>query len=205
MMLFPSLYSTLWCGHWLRLARCPGLWWRGALWDACRLRINPGFSVAISCWFRHIGSFAQRDRVYQSQQVKFFILLAHNHVVARLHTLTPEVEDIDRFRALFAASRQQPFLVGAIEDGLCRADRRAHWPFALARAVIAQVALLHVVAVHMELGHTKGAGEAAVLAVDAARLIGTLHHAIGTDQDGLRGTDLRAGGQWVLAVHAQRR
>ena len=55
----------------------------------------------------------------------------------------------------------------------------------------------------IELGHPKGTGVAAVLAVDTARLVRLMHHAIGADQDGLRRAHLRARGQRVLAVHAQ--
>src|SRR5579884_4147238 len=56
---------------------------------------------------------------------------------------------------------------------------------------------------HIELGEAEGTGIAAVLAIDAARFVCGLHHAIGTDQDGLRRTDLGARGKGVFAMHAE--
>ena len=152
-------------------SRRPGLRRNFALRNVCRFRADPYIEVLISRSRRKVGAEAQVGFFEQGHQVKFLILFAHDDVVARSHALPPEEKGVHGFRPLLRSTRRYPFFIGTVENSLRWADSRAHGAFALAGAVVAQVALLHIVSSYIELGYAEWAGVAAVLAVDAARLI----------------------------------
>src|SRR6185312_16574400 len=76
----------------------------------------------------------------------------------------------------------------------------AHGAFARRSAVVAHVALHHLLVLGNFLGNAEGAGQHAVPASDAARLERGVHHPIFTLLDGIGGTDLGASG--IVAVPA---
>src|SRR5207302_10833439 len=142
---------------------------------------------------------------YQRQHLEFFVLVCDYHVLARTYPLLAKVECIDRCSPLPSWPGCNPLLVCAIENGLCWANGCAHRGFPLRCPVIAQVAFAHIVAPNVELRYAEWAGVTAVFTVDASCFVRRLYDAIGTHQNGLRGTNLCARGQRVLAVHAERR
>src|SRR6185369_16257657 len=80
-----------------------------------------------------------------------------------------------------------------------RAHGCAHRTPAGARAVVAHVALHHLIGIAVILGDAERTGQHAVRAADAARLERALDDAFGCLFDGVGGADLRA--NRVLAVH----
>ena len=168
-------------------------------------RAYPGIGVGLRCWCRYIPIFAQTGFLYKRQQVKFFVLVCHYHVIACTYPLQAKVECIDGLCPLPCSSGCNPLLVCTIENGLCWANGCTHRAFSLRRPVIAQVAFAHIVACNVELRYAEWAGVTAVFTVDASCFVGRLYDAVGTHQNGLRGTNLCARGQRVLTVHAKRR
>src|SRR5579859_1302788 len=186
-------------------ARRPGLGRRAALGDASSIGVHPCFDFAPRRRYGQGGNVAQARFFREGEEIQRIILLGHDDIVAGTHALLAEVENVDRLRALLAATSRDEFLIGAIEDGAGRTDRCAHWGFAEARAVVAEVAFAHVVAARIELGYTEGAGVDTVADIDTAGAVGLMHHAVRADEDRLSGTDLGAGSYWLLTVHAERR
>src|SRR5579872_1656382 len=127
-----------------------------AVWDTGDFGVYPGFGVTISRGGWDVRAFAQVCLLYEGHNIQCIILFTHDYVVASTHLLPPEVKGIDRLRALFAASSREPFLVGAIKNGLGGTNGGTHGTFALARAVITQVAFLHVMTPYIELWHSEG-------------------------------------------------
>src|SRR5436853_460599 len=104
-----------------------------------------------------------------------------------------------------AAALVGELLVVTVPERLGWAGLRAPWLEVLGRAVVAQIALLHQPRLGIHLGYAEGAGIDAVAAANAARGIGHLHHPVRCDLNRHNRTDLRAGRDWVGAVHANGR
>src|SRR5438128_1072546 len=84
-----------------------------------------------------------------------------------------------------------------------RANSCAHRGAAGTGAVIAHVALHHLVDLSKVFRHAEGASHYTIRASDAARLQRTLHYAIRRFLDGVSGTHLSADG--IFTVHADLR
>src|SRR6266699_695142 len=145
-----------------RSARSPWLWWGLPLGYASSICIYPRISVVHCRRFRYVNELAQTGFFHQGHQIQFLVRICHHNIVACSHPLLSKIKGVDGPCSLFCSPCCYPLFVRAVENGLCWADSRAHWAFALAGAVIAQVALAHVVPSNIELGYAEGAGIATV-------------------------------------------
>ena len=123
-----------------------------------------------------------------------------HHVNLGRDLLAAEIENI---RWLLAATGD---LLGPdVRQCLARTDRRAHRPLADGSAVIAHVALHHLLLGNHHLRNAEGAGQHAVVAGDAARLERGVDDSILALLDGIRWTDLRASRLVTVPAHVRGR
>src|SRR5947209_13484864 len=114
-----------------------------------------------------------------------------------MHVLGAKARDVDRM----AFALVHKFLVVPIPQCLRWADLGAPRLHVLARAIVAEITLLHQASAKVKLGYTKGTGVDAVAAANAAGWISLLHDTFRCDQNSHHRTHLSAGGQWVLTMH----
>src|SRR5262245_43040625 len=123
----------------------------------------------------------------------------HQHVHFGPHRLAAELPIADRHalpRTFDVFPRRERERSGWAHGG-------AHRPFADAGAVIAHIALHHLIDLGPILGHAERTGQDAIRAADAARFERTLHDPIRRFLDGIGRADLRT--DRVFAVHAHLR
>src|ERR1700690_1732872 len=119
-----------------------------------------------------------------------------HHVNLGRNFLAAEIENICRL--LTAAGN---VLWSNVRQCLARTDCRAHRPLADGSAVIAHIALHHLLLGNHHLRDTEGAGQHAVVAGDAARFERGVNNSILAFLDGIRRADLSAGGLVTMPAY----
>jgi hypothetical protein len=120
-------------------------------------------------------------------------------ILSRAYVLVAELPVVDRA----SLARAHDLLDRRERQGARGTHGRAHRTPTCARAVVAHVALHHLIGVAVVFRHAERTRKHAVRAADAALLERALDDAVGRLLDGVGGTHLRA--DRILAVHAHLR